>query len=61
MLDRAATNDAIVTRYLEDPEFREVVNEQLARAIYAELAAEDMSLSPAPGEGVPAPDEGSAR
>ena len=48
MIGRMADNDAIVTRYLDDPDFRELATEVMAREIFAavgEGASEPLSES----------------
>ena len=37
MLDRMERNQEIVTRYLNDPEFRAIVDQELARRTYDEI------------------------
>ena len=51
MIGRMADNDAIVTRYLDDPDFRELATEVMAREIFAALeAGEDEQLDAASTE-----------
>ncbi len=40
MLDRMDRNQEIVTRYLNDPEFRGVVDQELARRTYDQIRGE---------------------
>jgi hypothetical protein len=37
MLDRMERNQEIVTKYLNDPEFRAVVDQELARRTYEQI------------------------
>ena len=41
MIGRMADNDAIVTRYLDDPDFRELATEVMAREIFAALETDE--------------------
>ena len=40
MIERMADNDALVTRYLSDPEFREVVSVGLLKAIFGAVTSQ---------------------
>ena len=40
MIERMADNDALVTRYLSDPEFREVVSVGLLQAIFGAFTSQ---------------------
>ena len=41
MLDRMDRNQEIVTRYLNDPEFRAIVDQELARRTYDQIRGEE--------------------
>ena len=59
MIGRMADNDAIVTRYLDDPDFRELATEVMAREIFAALETDEGEpLNDASTEEGPAPTEG---
>ena len=59
MIGRMADNDAIVTRYLDDPDFRELATEVMAREIFAALETDEGEpLNDESTEEGPAPTEG---
>ena len=44
MMERMAGNDALVTRYLDDADFQEIVATGLAEAIYVAVTQEQPAL-----------------
>jgi type I restriction enzyme R subunit len=51
MLDRMERNQDIVTRYLNDPEFRAIVDQELARRTYDQIRGDDSARPPRPPAG----------
>jgi type I restriction enzyme R subunit len=50
MVDRMERNESIVSRFLNDPEFRELISRELARRIYGELRAGGTNTGGRPDE-----------